>query len=368
MKRNTWLEIARVFLRLSLTGFGGPNAHLALMEHELVGRCAWITREQFLRVVALTNLLPGPNSSEVAIHLGIVRGGPIGGLVSGLCFIVPTVASMTALAALYFAGHRALPIDRPLRGIAPVVIALIAVAGARLSKASVKRPSDVPLAVLGVAAVAFLPRWELAAMALGGVIGLARKRHAANTRVSAFVAPSIVAALVPATGLASFAWVFFRAGAVLFGGGYFLLPLLEPRVVLPSGWLTQREFLDGLAIVHALPGPITSVCAFYGYRAHGVLGSVIAMFAVYLPAFIAVFAAAPWLAKHEERERVRAALEGVNPVVAGTILGAAAVYGAESMHDLVQLAIALSAAVVLTRTKVNAAWVVLSGALVGLVA
>jgi chromate transporter len=363
---RTWFEIARVFLRLSLTGFGGPNAHLALMEHELVTRRAWITREQFLRVVALTNLLPGPNSSEVAIHLGIVRGGPIGGLVSGLCFIVPTVALMTGLASLYFAGHRALPIDRPLRGIAPVVIALIAVAGARLSKASVKRVSDLPLALLGVAAVAFLPRWELAAMALGGVVGLARSPRIPPVSVKALVPWTGLAALIPTAGLASFAWIFFRAGAVLFGGGYFLLPLLEPRVVLPVGWLTQREFLDGLALVHALPGPITSVCAFYGYRAHGVFGAAIAMTAVYLPAFVAVFAAAPWLAKHEERERVRAALDGVNPVVAGTILGAAAVYAAESLHDVKQLGIGAIAAVLLTRTKVNAAWVVLGGAVVGL--
>ena len=173
-------NIAAVFLRLSLTGFGGPNAHLALMEHELVGRRRWLSHEQFLRIVALTNLLPGPNSSEVAIHLGIVRGGPIGGLVAGLCFITPTVTAMTALAALYFSGFRDLPLDRPLRGIAPVVVALIAVAGGRLSRASVKRPSDVPLALLGLCVVAWRPRWELAAMALGALIGLARERQSAS--------------------------------------------------------------------------------------------------------------------------------------------------------------------------------------------
>jgi chromate transporter len=262
------------------------------------------------------------------------------------------------------------PLERPLRGIAPVVIALIAVAGARLARASVRRVTDVPLALLGVFAVAFRPRWELAAMAVGAVVGLARERTEAP-RVSptvilpAWKALPMFASIAGAVSLSPLAWLFFRSGALLFGGGYFLLPLLEPNVIAPVGWLTRREFLDGLAIVHALPGPVTSVCAFYGYRAHGVAGAIVAIVAVYLPSFAAVYLVAPWLRRHQEGARVKAALDGVNPVVAGTILGAAAVYAPEALRDWIGLGISIVAVVLLARTKVNPAWLVLAGAIVG---
>jgi chromate transporter len=209
-------------------------------------------------------------------------------------------------------------------------------------------------------------------MAIGAVVGLTRERGG-SSRVAAMPAlwswkfGSVLAMSAGAVAFAPLAWIFFRAGALLFGGGYFLLPLLEPHVLAPAGWLTRREFLDGLAIVHALPGPVTSVCAFYGYRAHGVAGAAVAMIAVYLPSFVAVYLVAPWLRAHQEGARVRAALDGVNPVVAGTILGAAAVYAPEAVRGPVSAGVAMVAAVLLTRTKVNPAWIVLAGAVVGLV-
>jgi chromate transporter len=366
-------RIAATFLRLGAIGFGGPAAHIALMQEELVERRRWIPRDQFLDALGVTNLIPGPNSSELAIHTGYLMAGQLGALVAGLCFMLPALVVMTALAAAYFAAGGFEVRDDLFSGLQPVVIAVIAVTLWRLRVAVA---GWLPLA-LGLAAAAFtivLPGWEpLYLLGAGAVSLLASGSNASRSeRGSAGLAWTagalpVLAVVLGAAALPALALVFLKTGALLFGGGYVLVPLLEPEV-LSRGWLTQPEFLDGIALGQATPGPIVTTSAFVGYAVSGVAGALIATAAIYLPAFVAVMAGTgPFLRAFKDHPAVRAFARGVNAAALGAIAGVAVILSRTALASPLRVGIGLTAAAALLRRV--PIWVVLpAGAAIGLAA
>ena len=380
-------DLARVFLRISLLGFGGPNAHIALMLDEVVERRRWLSRQHFLDLVAVTNLLPGPNSSEVAIHVGYTQRGWRGGLVSGLAFLGPTFVLVVLLSFLYFRYGAVPGVERVFWGIQPVIVAVILAAGWKLGREAV---TDVGLRVLaagGLIVAVWLDRWQVAAMAIGGLAGLVlygrqerdrneatdgppsgagtrrRKRPGRRARV-VLLLPGL-AMLVPSE-LSRLFWVTLWSGSLLFGGGYMLVPLLTPFVVGEYGWLTPDQFLDGIALTQVVPGPIVMVVAFVGYSVAGIAGAAVATAGIYLPSFAAVFAVAPFVARWRRVAWVRAVLKGVNGVVAGAIVGAGLALAPPALPDAMAVGLLIAALVALVRFNVSAVWVVAGGIAAGL--
>lgn len=381
-------ELARVFIRISMLGFGGPNAHIALMLDEVVEKRRWIAREHFLHLMAATNLLPGPNSSEVAIHIGHTQRGWRGGLVTGLAFVMPTFVLVVALSYLYFRFGTVPAVEEIFWGIKPVIVAIILGAGWKLGRASVTDMKLFAIALGGVVVSVWLDRLEVVAMTVGGVLSwlLYRKRGPdggaapPRTRESQPTDPTIAppterrtSMLLAVPGLAALGlgeigklfWLTLWTGSVLFGGGYMLVALLQPFVVERYGWLTADQFLDGIALTQAVPGPIVTLVSFVGFAVAGVPGAAVATIGIYLPSFAAVFGVAPFLERWRELESVRAVLKGVNAVVTGAIFGVGITLIRPAVPDIVTAVLLISALIALLRFGIGAIWLVLAGLVAG---
>jgi chromate transporter len=375
-----------VFLRLSLLGFGGPNVHLALMLDEVVERRQWLDREHFLQLISLTSLLPGPNSSEVAIHVGYTQRGWRGALVTGLSFLAPTFVLVVLLSFVYFRYGTVPAVGHVFWALKPVVVALILTAGWKLGKAAITDRVLMALAGGGLVVALLLDAWEVAAMAVGGAVTWLIYRRGASGEQSAPAhpgpsshggeaqrterkAPALVFAplgtLFVGGEIGRLFILMLWTGSVLFGGGYMLVALLEPVVVGQYGWLTTDQFLDGIALTQAVPGPIVTLVAFVGYGVAGVPGALVATFAIYLPSFAAVLAVAPLLERWRHVEGLRAVLRGVNAIVVGAILGVALSLLPAAVPDPVAAMLFVAALVAGSRFGVGAVWLVGAGLLVG---
>ena len=375
------LDLALLFLRLGTTAFGGPAAHVALMEDEVVRRRRWLSREQFLDYVGATNLIPGPNSTELAIHIGLARHGWPGLFVSGVCFILPS-ALIVGVIAWGYVRYGALPqVAGILAGIAPVVIAIVVSALWQLGRTAVKSSY---LAMLGLAALLALLSGVhemvvllAAGLASGVAVGAVRwrGRFAAlpilvwcwtSWRVGVLAA-TIAGAAGPTAAftLWSLFLVFARIGALLFGSGYVLVAFLRADVVERLGWLTERQLLDAVAVGQVTPGPLFTTATFVGYLVGGVTGAAVATVGIFLPAFVFV-ALSGRLVPRLRRSRVAGAvLDGVN--VASLAMMAAVTWqlGSVTLLEPVPLALAGLSALMLTRYSVNPAWLVAGGATLG---
>jgi chromate transporter len=363
------------------------------MLDEVVDRKGWLTREHFLHLVGITNLLPGPNSSEVAIHIGYTQRGWRGALASGLSFLAPTFVLVVFFSFLYFRFGSLPQVEGVFWGLKPAILAVILSAGWKLGKVAMaaegpgsdgtRTPPDsrstfqrsvlIFLALGGMAAALLLEGREVAAMAVGGVLGWGllrgRKPGGSSTGILGLVLiptsstflPSLVAPMGQLFGL------MLGAGAVLFGGGYMLVALLEPFVVERFAWLTPQQFLDGIALTGAVPGPIVTLVAFVGFAVAGVPGAAVATVGIYIPSFLAVLLVAPWLERWRHLEGVGAALKGVNAVVAGAILGVGVGLIPPAIQDLWGSLILIVALVALVRFKAKAIWIVGAGIGFGLI-
>jgi chromate transporter len=354
-------EVAGYFIRLGVVGFGGPNAHIAAMHDDLVRRRGWLDDRHFLDVVGVTNLIPGPNSSEVAIHIGYLRGGLAGGLVAGLCFLFPAFLMVLALSWAYFEAGGFRLREELLAGIQPVALAAILVTAWRLRSAVVGGWRKPVVGALAFGLTLWIPPAAPLVILGAGLANLAATRS--PSRLGMWLAVPL-AAVAPSGGLGAVAWVFLRTGLLLFGGGLVLVALLAPEVV-GRGWLTRTEFLDGIALGQATPGPITMSAAFVGYAVEGVLGAVVATTAIYLPSFLAVLAGSgPFLRRFRENPSVSAFVEGVTAAALGSVVAAAVLLAAALEGWFGYALLAVSAVVLLLRVPV--VLVVLGGGLVGL--
>jgi len=358
-------ELARLFLKLGTISFGGPAAHIAMMEHEIVRRRAWLTREDFLDLVGAVNLIPGPNSTEMAIHVGRERAGWRGLLVAGTCFILPAVVIVGAIAWAYVRFGTLPAAAWLLYGVKPVVIAVVLQALWGLGRTAVKSGW---LAALGLAAVAAtaLGVNELLVLGAAGALGIARQRTWRASLAAWTAGAGSLAGAPAAFGLWPLFGVFFKVGAVLFGSGYVLLAFLRADLVQRLHWLTERQLLDAVAVGQVTPGPVFTTATFVGYVLHGVPGAAVATAGIFLPAFVYVALSSAILPRVRRSPAARAALDAVNvaslalmAVVTWQLAGAALV-------DAWTVLLAAAATVLLLRFHLNSSWLVLGGAAVGL--
>jgi chromate transporter len=406
------LPIAKLFLKLGTIGFGGPATHLALMEEEVVERRGWLSRDQFVDLIGATNLIPGPNSTEMACHVGFVRAGFWGLLVGGVSFILPAAMITTAFAWWYVRYGQQPQVAPLIAGIKPAVLAIVFSAGWRLGRQVITGwLVGVLAAAVGCASICDVP--EITALLAGGLVGMLAlvwrpRREAGRTRggggkrfggvllgaglagsagvaQAGLAAPVVVAGAAASQGatLAALGWFFLKVGAVLYGTGYVLIAYLQGDLVGRYGWLTDAQLLDAVAAGQLTPGPIVSTATFIGYVVmygqggwpQGLAGAALATVAVFLPSFIFVAITNPLIPKLRKSRWMGAFLDAINAASMGlmaavTIKLACGLFfpqGSVRSPHWPSLLIAAVATGVALRWKTNAIWLVLGGAAAGLV-
>jgi chromate transporter len=387
--------LAGLFLRLGIIGFGGPAVHIAMMEEEVVERRQWLTRERFLDLVGATNLIPGPNSTEMAIHIGYIQAGWPGLVVAGICFILPAVF-ITAVCAWAYMQFGSLPQVAPfLFGIKPAVLAVILAAVWRLGRTALKGKQALSLFTIGfvVALASFLGINEILALLGGGIIGmfwlclpehwkLLRKKGLAvlafivgrglwyvpTAKAAGKVATAVMGSTMESSlsvSLWQLGLFFLKIGSVLYGSGYVLVAFLEGGLVHDYGWLTQQQLLDAIAIGQFTPGPVLSTATFIGYLISGTAGAVIATVAIFFPSFLFVAALNPIVPRLRRTRWSARFLDAVN-ISAVALMAVVTIKLAQvTLITWPAWLIALSAAVLGIYYRVNATWLILGGAVGG---
>ncbi|HWY54365.1 MAG TPA: chromate efflux transporter [Terriglobales bacterium] len=366
------LELARLFLKLGMVAFGGPPAHIAMMEDEVVSRRGWLTREQFLDFLGATNLIPGPNSTEMAIHVGRVRAGWPGLLVAGTCFILPSAIMVTALAWAYVRFGSLPQFSGVLYGVKPIVIALIVQAVFKLARSAVKSKWLAIVGALAVVATA-LGADQLAVLAAGGLLTglmywLRQGRRAPLPAPAILTGGTAIAAgstlIVPVNMTALFL-VFLKIGAILFGGGYVLVALIRSNLVTRLGWISERQLLDAIAMGQVTPGPLSTTATFIGYLLKGTPGALIATVAIFLPAFFFVAISGPLVPRLRQSPLAGAVLDGVNVAALALIAVATWQLFRAAVVDGTTLVLAALSFFLLIAYRMNSLWLILAGATIG---
>ena len=365
-------EVAAYFLKIGITGFGGPAAHIAMMHAEVVKRRKWLDDQRFLDILGVTQLIPGPNSTEMAIHIGYLRAGWAGFIVGGVCFILPAVLIVAALAWAYVRFGSLPEVSSALYGIKPVIIAVIAQALWSLGKKAVRGPLT---AVVGVAVLVlyFLGVNEIALLFAGGLavmIGENLRRFGnggATGSLMVLAGPGFTALAAAPFSLPVLFLVFLKIGAVLFGSGYVLLAFLRADFVVRLGWLTDRQLIDAVAIGQVTPGPVFTTATFVGYLLGGMPGALLATLGIFLPSFLFVALGSPFIPRLRKSALAGGLLDGVNVASLGLMAAVTWQLARASFVDLPTIAIGLVSAVLLIRFKVNSIWLVPGGATIGLV-
>jgi chromate transporter len=361
-------EIAKAFLRLGLVAFGGPAAHIALMEDEFVRRRGWLDRQRFLDMVGAVSLLPGPSSTELAINLGRMRGGTAGLLVAGGSFLLPA-ALMTAGLAWAYLRYGAVPqVAGLLFGVKPVVVALLAQALWALGRSALRSKElawlalvVLALSAMGVAAIPLLIGTGLAwnvAQRVGGP-----RVAAAGAVLNA--ARSATATTATAVASSALFLYFLKVGAVLVGSGYVLLAVLRADLVVRLHWLTEAQLLDAIAVSQATPGPLFTVATFIGYLLAGSKGAALATVGMFFPAFVYVALTARFLPKLRQSAAGAAFLDGVNAAAVALMALVSFQFARATLITFPALAIGAVSAILLFRYRVNSAWLVVLGAAAG---
>ena len=355
--------LAGLFLTLGIIGFGGPAAHIAMMRKEVVHRRGWLSDPEFLDLLGATNLIPGPNSTEMAMYVGSVRAGRPGLIVAGLSFIAPAALVVGALAALYVRYGSTPQANWLLYGIKPVIIAIVLQALWALGRSALRTPRLVAIAV-AVFALYLAGLNELFLLAAAGVVGLFLVR-AAVLPVLSMLLLSVPAAPVGFSLLKMFL-LFVKTGAVLYGSGYVLLAFLRGDFVARLGWLTDQQLLDAVAIGQFTPGPVLTTATFVGYLLAGLPGALLATLGIFLPGFIFVAVSHPVIPRLRRSRTAAAVLDGVNAASLGLMAGVTLQLGRTAVVDVWTALLAAAAVAVVARTTVNSAWLIGAGAAAGL--
>ena len=400
MATGTVAEVVKLCGKLGIIGFGGPASHIAMLEDEAVARRKWLTREHFLDLVGATNLIPGPNSTEMMIHIGYQRAGWPGLIAAGISFVLPAVLLSTLIAWIYV-EFGTLPAVQPfLAGVKPAVLAVILGAlwrlGMTASKPREAAQTRIALAVIGIAvAVAvYLGVPVIWSLIAGGLLGMLALRAisgwnsgggaagflalpalpdslsifpwANQSPASALKwAALLLAATAPALTLGALGLFFLKVGAVLYGSGYVLVAFLEGDLVHEYGWLTQQQLLDAIAIGQFTPGPVLSTAAFIGYVLAGIPGAAISAAAIFAPSFVFVAILNPIVPRLRSSAWMGAFLDAVNVSAVGLMAAVLVRLTTDIVTAWPAAVIALLAAAAVLRWRVTSAWVVIGGALLG---
>lgn len=378
-KNTRLLELAGLFLKLGTIAFGGPAAHVAMMEDEVVRRRQWLTREEFLDLLGATNLIPGPNSTEMAIHVGHRRAGWWGLVVAGSCFILPATLIVMGCAWAYVRFGKLPQVEAVLYGVKPVIIAVVVQALWGLSKSAVKTKL-LGFIVAAAIALGFLGVNELALLfGAGLVLAVIRalEQRRANVAAIAFPWPLLrplfaVAAPTAATAAASVPFglwplflFFLKVGSVLYGSGYVLLAFLRSGLVERFGWLTEAQLLDAVAVGQITPGPVFTTATFVGYVLGGTPAALIATVGIFLPAFFFVAVSGPLVPRIRRSPIAGAFLDGVNAASLALMAVVTIQLTRAALVDWLTVLLAAASAIFLVRFKLNSAWLVAGGAIAG---
>ena len=363
-------ELAVLFLRLGATAFGGPAAHIAMMRDEVVGRRRWLTDARFLDLLGATNLIPGPNSTEMAIHIGWLRRRWAGLVVAGVSFILPAMLITGALGWAYVRFGKRPEVSWLLWGVKPIVVAVVLQALWSLAPAAARswllRGVGVAAAVaaaLGVDELAIL----FGSAAFVAAIRVSRKAGEAPLRLLLPVgAPAAGAAAVGAVSLSALFGVFLKIGSVLFGSGYVLVAFLRADLVQRLHWLTEAQLIDAVAAGQVTPGPVFTTATFVGYLLAGPGGALVATAGIFLPAFVFVAASGPLVPKLRASPVAGAFLDGLNVASLALMAVVTVQLARAAVVDLPTALLALAAAIALLRFKLNATWLMLGGAALGI--
>lgn len=367
-------ELAFLFLKLGTTAFGGPAAHIAMMEDEVVRRRQWLSREKFLDLIGAVNLIPGPNSTELAIHIGYMRAGFAGLLVAGLCFILPAFFIVTALAVVYVRYGSLPEFSGVMYGIKPVVIAVVLRALWSLGRTALKTRGLILLSGAACSA-AFLGVHELVILFVCGMLPVLWGAVQRNSKKGTVLRSVSLLGFVPAAVITSASaaavqpgmifWVFFKAGALLFGSGYVLMAFLRADLVQRLGWLTESQLLDAVAAGQVTPGPVFTTATFIGYILMGFEGACIATLGIFLPAFVFVALSVPLIPKLRESRIAGAFLDGVNAASLALMAAVIFVLFRHTLNDFISVALFAGSFGLLTRFNVNSAVLILAGSTLG---
>ena len=365
--RTSLAEIAGLFLRLGATAFGGPAAHIAMMEEQVVRERGWLTRERFLDLIGAANLIPGPNSTEVAIHIGYDRRGVPGLVVAGACFIVPAMVITGALAWAYVRYGARPEAAWLMYGLKPVSIAIVVQALWKLGRTAVR---SWFLGAIGAAAVGatVLGVNELAILALAGALAAAPTLRS-RPRASLGWLPlgGLTAASATSFGLGTLFLTFLKIGSVLFGSGYVLLAFLRADFVDRLHWLTESQLLDAVAAGQLTPGPVFTTATFVGYVLGGTAGALVATAGIFLPAFVFVALSGPLVPRIRRSAVAGAVLDGVNVASLALMATVTVQLGRAALVDVPTAALALVSAALLVRFRISSLWLLALGAAVGVV-
>jgi len=364
-------EIVAFFLRLGISGFGGPAAHIALMEREAVERRGWLKREQFLDLVGGCNLLPGPSSTQVAMALGFTRRRWVGLAIAGTCFILPAALATLALAWAYVRYGHLPQIQGLLYGAKPVMVAIVVQAIWRLGRMALSRWT---LALIGAAcfAAAMAGAPPIAVILTAGAVELlvvwqrSRKQEAAGIAwlpVGMSGAASAGAGAV--AGLVPIAFTFLKLGIVVFGSGYVLLAFLKTDLVDRLHWISEQQLLDAVTAGQVTPGPLFATATFIGYLLHGVSGAAVATIAIFLPSFFMAGAVGAYAGRIRASRPAAALLDGVNAAAVALMAQMALVLGRAALVDGWTWGLGIASALLLLCFRVNATWVILTGGVLG---
>lgn len=370
-------EIALAFLKFGATAYGGLSAIWGVMQADLQERRGWLSRERFLEGLSLINMLPGAAAVQLCIFLGHARAGWRGGVLAGLCFILPAFVIMFALTLVYETYGTAPAMSGALYGLGPVVMAIFLAAIWRLSKAGAATLPQLLIVVVAALAAAFTPvgtavillgagalgvlvfhsRFK-GAVALGFVLALAALVYSAGP-------PTGPAAPAGSTGLFDIVAFFLGVGALSFGGGLTLIAFIQDQVVNQHHWLTQREFIDGLALGQLTPGPVLMVAVYVGYKLAGLAGAALAAAAVFLPAFVLMLSILPVLERVRALQWTKAAMKGIGPAVIGVLLVSLGQMAPHALPDPLALLIFGIAAAAMLGWKIGPLKLMAAGALAG---
>lgn len=339
-------ELIRFFLKIGILGFGGPTAHIAMMQDELVTKQEWCDQETFMDGLALCNVLPGPASTQLGIYMGYLHKGIIGGILAGLCFILPSFILITLIAYVYFTFGTQLHINQWLYGVNPFVIAMVLIAVLTMKKKMIRSTSSIWIALISFVLIYFFKVNIIIVMLLAACFGIFFYQ---SKKVKMFLFSPIILLSLP-TQLFGF---FISVGSFIYGGGLVIIPVIEQYVVHQMGWLTQTEFLAGITFGQITPGPVVITAAFIGFKVFGFLGSIIATIGIFLPSFLFILLTAKYFLKAKDLPVIKAALKAIHPVVIGSILASLLSLFPTAVLDLSTLCIFIISFVLLYKYRVN---------------
>lgn len=362
-------EIAKLFLKLGIIGFGGPAAHIAMMHDEVVVKRKWLTEQHFLDLIGATNLIPGPNSTEMAIHIGHEKAGWKGLIIAGLCFILPAVFITGIFAALYKEFGQLPEVQPFIYGIKPAIIAIILSAVYPLAKKSLK---SIQLGIIGFVVLigSLFNIYEIYLMFGAGFLALflayfRNKKLKSMHSFFPFTFLEIINTGFLSVTNSKLFWIFLKIGAILYGSGYVLFAFIDTELV-STGMITRQQLLDAIAVGQFTPGPVFSSVTFIGYQINGLSGAVISTIAIFLPSFVFVAFLNPLVRKMRSSVLFSAFLDAVNIASVAIIISVCFAMGKDSITDWRTILIAvLSIAITFRYRKINSAFIVLGGSGIG---